>query len=144
MEDSGKEELDLSGEEGGILDATNEAVKRILYVDDEEDNGVLVSAWLSRMSGHNVTTLGSGEEAFSVVSNDNSWDLLITDNNMGAGRMTGEQLAVHARRIGVRKVVIYTLCPEGVKEEIDGVEIWSKNGINDDVFAGKVRRILGG
>ena len=77
---------------------------RILYVDDEPAMRRLGGLMLVT-AGYDVHTAADGAEAWTALQEVN-YHLLITDNDMP--RLTGLELAAHARRAGMRLPIVMT------------------------------------
>jgi two-component system, OmpR family, response regulator MtrA len=70
---------------------------RILVVDDDPDIRQLVTLKL-RSGGHDVTSVGSGEEARDTIATDEAFDLAVVDHMMPG--MTGVDLVRQLRGEG--------------------------------------------
>jgi len=85
---------------------------RVLVVDDDEDERLLLALMLKR-AGYDVTTARDGEAAWAAL-NAGSFDLLCTDLNMP--NLGGLDLVDRVRHAGcVIPIVIHSGCPESVR-----------------------------
>jgi len=118
--------------------------ERILIVDDEKDMVFMLAQVLERL-GYQVTTKTNSQEAFELFqSQQNSFDLVITDQTMPG--FTGDQLA--KKIMDIRPDMPIVLCT-GYSSRMDaqqadfmGIHAFVMKPINNTEFAITIRQVL--
>lgn len=98
---------------------------RVLVANNEETNRNLLLRQLSIIvEGVEVTTAKNGQQALDKIAREGPFDLLVTDNNMGAGQLTGQDVIFHASQGGMLppKVILMTGQPsDGLERFCEGI-----------------------
>jgi len=100
-------------------------IKKVLYVDDEEDIAAMVKQMLERM-GYQVTAVSSGRKAYELFhASPEEFDVVVTDYNMP--KMTGIKLAEEISALNPNLPIILMT---------GSSEIIKRVGAESDLFSG--------
>lgn len=102
----------MASMDGGAPDALNG--KKVLVVDDVQDNRILIERYL-KPAGVEVGTASGGMEAIERVQG-GSWDLVLMDIQMP--NMDGYEATTQLRSLGFKKPII-ALTAHAMKEELE-------------------------
>jgi len=88
---------------------------RLLVVDDDDENRVVLGALLTEM-GHHAVEARSGRHALELIRSDERFDVIVSDVVMPG--MNGMQFAREAQRLSSARIVFVTGNPQVVEDVI--------------------------
>jgi CheY-like chemotaxis protein len=80
--------------------------KKILLVEDHPYLRAAMADYLREVGGHEVVTASTAEEADKAFAKSSDFDVVVTDYNLGRGKLTGADLARQLRSRGFTGGVI--------------------------------------